>query len=85
VIDAAKFLEASNTGGPFQAVLMRYAQPLMTHDRVDGDRFELRREVLGLMLGPGRQAVNEAAQRQQDGGVISLQPRRRHHRQPPGL
>jgi CRP-like cAMP-binding protein len=30
VIDARDFLEISNSGGPFQAVLMRYAQALMT-------------------------------------------------------
>jgi CRP-like cAMP-binding protein len=30
VIDAPEFLEISNSGGPFQAVLMRYAQALMT-------------------------------------------------------
>jgi CRP-like cAMP-binding protein len=32
---------------------------LMTHDRVERDRFELTQEFLGLMLGTGRQAVNE--------------------------
>jgi len=30
VVDAREFLEISNSGGPFQAVLMRYAQALMT-------------------------------------------------------
>src|SRR3954471_1594543 len=30
VIDAREFLEISNSGGPFQSVLMRYAQALMT-------------------------------------------------------
>src|SRR3954471_5109181 len=87
VIDAPEFLEISNSGGPFQAVLMRYAQALMTqiaqgaacnrlhnleqrcarwllmtHDRVDSDRFLLAREFLAMMLGTGRQSVNEAAQ-----------------------
>src|SRR3954454_11181680 len=30
VVDAREFLEISNSGGPFQAVLMRYTQALMT-------------------------------------------------------
>jgi CRP-like cAMP-binding protein len=96
VLDAAEFLEISNSGGPFQAVLMRYTQALMTqiaqaaacnrlhnieqrcarwllmtHDRVEGDSFELTQEFLSQMLGSGRQAVNEAAQALQERGLIS--------------
>jgi CRP-like cAMP-binding protein len=96
LIDASEFLEISNSGGPFQAVLMRYTQALMTqisqaaacnrlhnleqrgarwllmtHDRVDGDRFPLTQEFLAQMLGSGRQAVNEAAQGLQDRGLIT--------------
>src|SRR4051812_23977753 len=96
VIDAPEFLEISNSGGPFQAVLMRYAQALMTqiaqgascnrlhnleqrcarwllmtHDRVDSDRFLLAREFLAMMLGTGRQSVNEAAQGLQERDIIT--------------
>jgi CRP-like cAMP-binding protein len=96
VVGAPDFLEVSNAGGPFQAVLMRYAQALMTqiaqnvpcnrlhgieqrcarwllmtHDRVDGDRFELTQEFLGQMLGAGRQAVDEAEQALEDRQLIS--------------
>jgi CRP-like cAMP-binding protein len=96
LLDAAEFLEASNAGGPFQAVLMRYTQALitqiaqaaacnrlhsveqrcarwllMTHDRVEGDCFELTQEFLSQMLGTGRQAVNEAAQALQNRGLIA--------------
>jgi CRP-like cAMP-binding protein len=96
VVAAADFLEVSNAGGSFQAVLMRYAQALMTqiaqnaacnrlhsveqrcarwllmtHDRVDGDRFELTQEFLSRMLGAGRQAVNEAAQGLQQRGTMA--------------
>jgi CRP-like cAMP-binding protein len=78
VFGAAEFLDVSNSGGPFQGVLLRYTQALMTqiaqnvacnrlhtveqrcarwllmtHDRVDGDNFELTQELLGLMLGAG--------------------------------
>jgi CRP-like cAMP-binding protein len=96
VVGAADFLDISNSGGPFETVLMRYAQALMTqiaqnaacnrlhavqrrcarwllmtHDRVEGDRFDLTQEFLGFMLGTGRQAVNEAAQALQDRGAIT--------------
>jgi CRP-like cAMP-binding protein len=96
LLDAAEFLEVSNAGGPFQAVLMRYTQALitqiaqaaacnrlhsveqrcarwllMTHDRVEGDCFELTQEFLSQMLGTGRQAVNEAAQALQNRGLIA--------------
>jgi CRP-like cAMP-binding protein len=96
VMEASDFLDLSNSGGPFQAVLMRYAQALMTqiaqnaacnrvhtlrqrcarwllmtHDRVEGDTFELTQEFLAMMVGVGRQAVNEAAQDLQDAGVIA--------------
>ena len=43
----------------------------MTHDRVDGDRFELTQEFLGRMLGSTRQAVNEAAQALQSRRLIA--------------
>lgn len=43
---------------------------LMTHDRVGGATFGLTQEFLGQMLGVGRQAVNDAAQRLQDEGLI---------------
>jgi CRP-like cAMP-binding protein len=43
---------------------------LMTHDRVDGASFALTQEFLGMMLGVGRQAVNEAARRLQADGLI---------------
>jgi hypothetical protein len=43
----------------------------MTHDRVEGDRFELTQEFLGRMLGAGRQAVNEAAQGLQERHMIA--------------
>jgi CRP-like cAMP-binding protein len=96
VMEAPDFLELSNSGGPFQAVLMRYAQALMTqiaqnaacnrvhtlrqrcarwllmtHDRVEGDTFELTQEFLAMMVGVGRQAVNEAARDLQDAGMIA--------------
>jgi CRP-like cAMP-binding protein len=96
VIEAPDFLDLSNSGGPFQAVLMRYAQALMTqiaqnaacnrvhtvrqrcarwllmtHDRVEGDTFELTQEFLAMMVGVGRQAVNEAAQDLQDARLIA--------------
>jgi CRP-like cAMP-binding protein len=96
VVAAPDFLELSNSGGPFQAVLMRYAQALMTqiaqgaacnrihtlqqrcarwllmtHDRVEGDTFELTQEFLAMMVGVGRQAVNEAAQDLQDARLIA--------------
>ena len=96
VIDADRFLEASNSDGAFQAVLMRYTQALMTqiaqaaacnrlhnveqrcarwllmsHDRVEGDRFELTQEFLGQMLGAGRQAVNGAARALQNQRLIT--------------
>jgi CRP-like cAMP-binding protein len=96
VVSAPEFLDVSNAGGPFQAVLMRYAQALMTqiaqnvacnglhtiqercarwllmtHDRVDGDRFELTQEFLSQMLGSGRQAVNEAEQALEDRQLIT--------------
>jgi CRP-like cAMP-binding protein len=95
-LDAPTFLDISNSGGPFQAVLMRYTQALMTqiaqgaacnrlhnleqrcarwllmtHDRVEGDDFPLIQEFLAIMLGAGRQAVNEAARALQDRGLIS--------------
>ena len=44
---------------------------LMSHDRVDGDRFELTQEFLGQMLGAGRQAVNGAAQALQHQGLLT--------------
>jgi CRP-like cAMP-binding protein len=96
VLDAADFLELGNSGGPFQGLLMRYTQALMTqiaqsaacnrlhsieqrcarwllmtHDRVEGDEFELTQEFVSQMLGTGRQAVNEAEQALQDRGLIS--------------
>jgi CRP-like cAMP-binding protein len=43
---------------------------LMTHDRGEGASFGLTQEFLGQMLGVGRQAVNEAAQRLQSDGLI---------------
>jgi CRP-like cAMP-binding protein len=95
-MEAADFLDLSNSGARFQAVLMRYAQALMTqiaqgaacnrvhtlpqrcarwllmtHDRVEGDTFELTQEFLAMMVGVGRQAVNEAAQDLQDAGLIA--------------
>jgi CRP-like cAMP-binding protein len=96
VIDASEFLEISNSGGRFQAVLLRYAQALMTqiaqnaacnrlhsleqrcarwllmtHDRVTSDQFPLTQEFLAIMLGAGRQAVNEAARALQERGLIT--------------
>ena len=96
VIGAADFLDLSNSGGPFQAVLMRYTQALMTqiaqaaacnrvhtlqqrcarwllmtHDRVEDDTFELTQEFLAMMLGVGRQTVNEAARGLQSAGLIA--------------
>jgi hypothetical protein len=56
VVRAADFLEVAHSDGPFQAV---------------GKRFGLTQEFLGLMLGAGRQAVNEAAQALQDREVIA--------------
>ena len=43
---------------------------LMTHDRVDTDRFELTQEFLGQMLGVHRPRVNRAAGAIQKAGVI---------------
>lgn len=96
VIAAPDFLDISNSGGRFQAVLMRYTQALMTqisqaaacnrihtlqqrcarwllmtHDRVEGDTFELTQEFLAMMLGVGRQTVNEAARGLQSAGLIA--------------
>jgi CRP-like cAMP-binding protein len=44
---------------------------LMTHDRVDGDRFLLTHEFLATMLGAGRPKVTLAAQRLQAAGLIT--------------
>jgi CRP-like cAMP-binding protein len=44
---------------------------LMTHDRVDGDRYALTQEFLAQMLGVQRTSVNEVAQRLQDAGLIA--------------
>jgi CRP-like cAMP-binding protein len=110
VIDAPEFLDLSNAGGPFQAVLMRYAQALMTqiaqgaacnrvhtlqqrcarwllmtHDRVQGDTFELTQEFLAMMLGVGRQAVNEAAQGLQETALIAYRRGRISVLDRPGL
>jgi CRP-like cAMP-binding protein len=43
---------------------------LMTHDRVDGDRFQLTQEFLAQMLGVRRASVTEAAGALQDAGAI---------------
>jgi CRP-like cAMP-binding protein len=44
---------------------------LTTHDRVDGDEFELTQEFLAQMLAVGRPAVNTVAQAFQDRGLMS--------------
>ena len=44
---------------------------LMTHDRVDGDRFVLTQEFLATMLGAGRPKVTVAAQHLQSAGLIA--------------
>jgi CRP-like cAMP-binding protein len=44
---------------------------LMTHDRVEGDRFLLTHEFLATMLGAGRPKVTVAAQRLQEAGLIA--------------
>jgi CRP-like cAMP-binding protein len=44
---------------------------LMTHDRVDGDRFLLTQEFLATMLGAGRPKVTVAAQQLQAAGLIA--------------
>ena len=44
---------------------------LMTHDRVEGDRFLLTHEFLATMLGAGRPKVTIAAQKLQVAGLIS--------------
>jgi CRP-like cAMP-binding protein len=110
VVEASTFLDVSNSGGPFQTVLMRYAQALMTqiaqgaacnrlhsleqrcarwllmtHDRVDGDEFPLTQEFLALMLGSGRQGVNEAARALQDRGLITYVRGRITVKDRPGL
>jgi CRP-like cAMP-binding protein len=110
VVEASTFLDISNSGGPFQTVLMRYTQALMTqiaqgaacnrlhsleprcarwllmtHDRVDGDEFPLTQEFLALMLGSGRQAVNEAARALQDRGLITYARGRITVKDRPGL
>jgi CRP-like cAMP-binding protein len=43
---------------------------LMTHDRVQGDRFGLTQQFLGMMLGERRAAVNVAASAMQKAGFI---------------
>jgi CRP-like cAMP-binding protein len=43
---------------------------LMTHDRVDGDRFELTQEFLAEMLGVRRPSVSTAASILQQAGFI---------------
>ena len=43
---------------------------LMTHDRVDGDEFELTQAFLALMLGVRRATVNAVGQQLQDQGLI---------------
>ncbi len=43
---------------------------LLTHDRVEADRFELTQEFLAMMLGVHRQGVSIAAARLQDRGFI---------------
>jgi CRP-like cAMP-binding protein len=44
---------------------------LLTQDRVDGDRFELKQEFLGYMLGVHRPSVSVAAGLLQKAGLIS--------------
>jgi CRP-like cAMP-binding protein len=44
---------------------------LLTQDRVDGDRFELKQEFLGYMLGVHRPSVSVAAALLQKAGLIS--------------
>jgi CRP-like cAMP-binding protein len=44
---------------------------LMSHDRVDGDRFVLTQEFLATMLGAGRPKVTVAAQQLQAAGLIA--------------
>ncbi|MDB4986643.1 MAG: transcriptional regulator, Crp/Fnr family [Myxococcaceae bacterium] len=43
---------------------------LMTHDRVDGDEFELTQAFLAMMLGVRRATVNAVGQQLQDQGLI---------------
>lgn len=43
---------------------------LQTHDRVDGDEFELTQEFLGQMLGESRATVNAIATKLQASGLI---------------
>jgi CRP-like cAMP-binding protein len=42
----------------------------MTHDRVNGDTFQLTQEFLGQMLGVRRASVSEVASRLQEDGLI---------------
>jgi CRP-like cAMP-binding protein len=44
---------------------------LMTHDRVDGDDFELTQEFLGQMLGAPRQAVGATQSAFEEAGLIN--------------
>jgi CRP-like cAMP-binding protein len=46
---------------------------VMTHDRVEGDRFTLTQEFLAAMLGAGRPKVTVAAQELQRAGLITYQ------------
>ena len=61
-------LTACNTWHPIEQRLCRWL--LITHDRVQADRFEITQEFLSQMLGVHRQSVTLAASRLQKAGLI---------------
>src|SRR5207248_1469246 len=64
----AERLTACNTWHPIEQRLCRWL--LITHDRVQADRFEVTQEFLAQMLGVHRQSVTLVAGNLQKAGLI---------------